>query len=351
LLAVRQALAAGAVAGTGARRVALRLSCCTGRPGRARAARVVLQDVARAEGAALLEDAAAGEMLLLGATVEGAGQVEALLAGAGIAGPSAPAVTLWRLPEDAAPLLAWAEAAARSTASVAADAGLAGLDSVLAAVPLAEPVLVRRIVLRLGAGQVPGQAFQRTAVSRRALAMALGPPGGDPDLLDHAAEGVGRRLLRTAGPAAVGPPAPPMLPLPRDGAVPAPPAPGAVGVLPLASALLPGAAARWRRLTATGWALGFDGLDAAALRLALPAALPEGTLLLLRWSAALGDTRAAVAALRALDPARLVLTGCDGPAAFAWGVDLGIRLFAGPAIEALRQEPAAPPAAVRGAAA
>jgi hypothetical protein len=45
--------------------------------------------------------------------------------------------------------------------------------------------------------------------------------------------------------------------------------------------------------------------------------------------------RAAASALRRVDPARLVLTRCDGAAALEWGVSIGITRFAGSWIEAL----------------
>jgi hypothetical protein len=336
LRAVRHALA-----GAGPPpRVALRLSAPAA-PHRRRAARIVLQDVARADGGRVLDGAAAGELLLLGATPEGAARAEAVLAAAWVATPpgSTPPITLWRLPEDAAPLLAWAEAAG-GPPPTAPD--LAGLDAALEALPLeaapqegGAPVLLRRAVIRLGAGGAPGLAWRRIALSRRALAGAIGPLlRDDPDLLDHAIDRVAHRV-----PSALGPPAgaPPMLPqqaVPEDLLLP--PRPGAVAVLPVAATLRPGAAERWRWLAEAGWALGFDGLDAAALRLFQPMALPPGSLLLLRWSPALGDERSALAALREIDPTRLVLTGCDGPQALGWGLSRGIAHFAGPAIEALR---------------
>ncbi len=339
-LAVRRALAVGAG------RLALRIAV-PGPPHRRRAARLILQDAARADGAQVLEHAAAAELLLLGASAEGAVRAEEELAEALVGAPSplgTPAIAArWRLPQDAAPLLEWAEASAAAPPGPAI--GLGELDRLLAVLPL-DPgggIMARRAVLRLAAGRPPAHGLRRLVLSRRALAAALGPLGLDPDLLDHAADSLLRRRLATLAPE---PPCavPPLIPLPAvdDGHAPPPspppsPAPGAIGVLPLATLAMPGAATRRERLAAAGWTLGFDGLDAAALRLLLPTALPEGTLLLLRWSASLADDRRAVlAALRPLDPARLVLTGCDGPAAFAWGFGLGIALFAGPAIEALR---------------
>lgn len=346
LRAIRQALAATP---PGAGRVAL---CLPGpmAPHRRRAARIVLRDAARADAARVLEAAADGDLLLLGATAEEAARAEAilapLLATPDRQGPGPPLT--WRLPADAAALLAWAEAADRRAAAPGPAAPQAGgappsLDALLDGLgpdaPEAHGVWFRRAVIRLAPGRPPALAWRRLALSRRGLAACLGPAlGEDPDLLDHAAEVLVQRCLRRpqAGPR---PPAmaPAMLPLPLgEAAMTAPEGTGVVGVLPLAATLAPGAAARRERLAEAGWRLAIDGLDAAALRLLQPAALPPEALLLLRWSPALGDERAMQAALRPLDPARLVLTGCDAPEALAWGLARGIPHLAGSAIEALR---------------
>jgi hypothetical protein len=348
LRAARQALAA-ATAGAG--RVALRVPGPAA-PHRRRAVRIVLQDAARAEAARVLEaPAPTGDLLLLGATAEGAARAEAMLA-ASLATPDpegpAPPET-WRLPEHASALLAWAEAADRppsrdAATGEAAVPGLAGLDAVLDALspdgPGAAAIRVRRAVIRLAPGRAPVLAWHRIVLSRQGLAAALGPLGEDPDLLDHAADLLAGRWLRRAPPGPGGA-VPVMWPLPQGDDIPDPPGdPGAVAVLPLASAVEAGLAARCARLRAAGWRLAFDGVDAAALRLLAPAALPPDALLLLRWSPALEDERPVQAALRALDPGRLVLTGCDGPQALAFGIARGIAHLDGPAIEALRSAPA-----------
>jgi hypothetical protein len=93
----------------------------------------------------------------------------------------------------------------------------------------------------------------------------------------------------------------------------------------------PRALAAWRDdLRQAGWAgLALAGLTAELLGLIAPAAIPDGTMLLLRWSPALAD-RAPAMALRGLDPGRLVLTGCDaGGEAIAWGLRRGVSLFTG----------------------
>jgi hypothetical protein len=85
-------------------------------------------------------------------------------------------------------------------------------------------------------------------------------------------------------------------------------------------------------LAQAGWGLALAGLDVAALRLVPPAGLAAD--LRLRWSPAMTD-RAVATALRGTSPARLVLTGCDGPEAMDWGRSQGLTHFAGPHVEAL----------------
>jgi hypothetical protein len=214
-------------------------------------------------------------------------------------------------------------------------------DALIDALPVAG-VVEQRPVLRLvpnrGAAMV---AAERFVVSRRKLAAALGPAGGDEDLLRHAADRVAARLpgsvLPPGAPPFGGVPArvPVLLPLPlRPRPAPAP-RPGLIGVLPLAAAAggIP-LAERRAELAALGWRLGVGGLDAAALRfVALPALGAAADLLLLRWSPALA--RGGRAPLRGADPQALVLTGCGGADALEWGVGAGLLLFSGPAAEAM----------------
>ncbi|WP_135468424.1 hypothetical protein [Crenalkalicoccus roseus] len=315
------------LAGGGAGQAALRLAPAA--PRRRRALRLLLEEAAR-EGRGEVLEAPGGALLLLG-EAGAAARARALLDEVGLDAAGA----LWRLPEEAPALLAWAEAAPPPDL---AAAPLAGLDAALQRLPLPR-LLRRRAVLRLGPGRPPRVALRRLVLSRAALAAALGSPGEDPDLLDHAADTLARRLAAApslpAGPGT-------LLPLPRGGTVPPAPAEGTLGALPLEALAAPDMPAR---LAAAGWTPAIEGLDAVALRLLSPAALPEGApLLLLRWSPALAD-RGPVQALRALDPGRLVLLGCGGAEAIAWGLARGIGLFAGPAVEALL-----PPGEAEGAA-
>lgn len=317
---LRQALAAAPS------QVALLFPALPPRP--RRALRLLLQEAARAGGGHLL-DSMAGEMLLLGLAPMAAGRVEAAAAALGLGGPA----LRGGMGDGTERLLAWAAGAAplgrpEGLQVLAAEAAAQGL-------PL-ERVVLRRTVLRLGPGVAPRRLAQRAVVSRRRLEAALGPPfSNDAGLLEQAAE---RMEARLAGPEPPSGRAPgvPLLLRPGPGVAP-PPAPGAIPLLPLAAAAAPGALAlRLAGLAAAGWAdAAFDGLDAALLPLIDPAGLPPERLLLLRWCPALGD-RAAHAALRDIDPARLVLTGCDGGTeALAWGLAAGLRHFAGPAIEDL----------------
>jgi hypothetical protein len=223
----------------------------------------------------------------------------------------------------------------------------AGFQARLDALPLSA-VVERHPVLRLAPGREPAVAAERLVVSWRALAAGLGIAAeGDVDLLRHAVDRIAERLFRpplrcgeAEAPLLGSLPArvPVLLPLPvRPISAPAP-RPGLVGVLPLSAAAAPGfpLAARRAELAALGWRLGIDELDAAALRFVAPAAL-GADLLLLRWSPALPRRRDA---LRGADPQALVLAGCDGPDAVAWGRNAGLALFSGPGVEAMLPEAA-----------
>ncbi len=221
------------------------------------------------------------------------------------------------------------------------SAAASGPDARLNALPLSA-VVERHPVLRFAPGGEPAVAAERLVVSWRALAAELGVAAtGDVDLLRHAVDRVAERLFdRSLGHGAVEPPlgglparAPVLLPLPvRPVTAPAP-RPGLVGVLPLAAAAVPGLslAARRAEMAALGWRLGVDELDAASLRFVAPGAL-GADLLLLRWSPDLPRRRDALAGA---DPQALVLAGCDGPDAVAWGRGAGLALFCGPGAEAM----------------
>jgi hypothetical protein len=223
---------------------------------------------------------------------------------------------------------------------------LTELDGRIAALPLCR-VLRREVLLRLRLGEPPALAGIRLGIEAGALAAALGPDlAEDADLLGHAAERlalrlvfavadpVERRALLGGAEAAV----PLFLALPPGAAGEAaarcggsglgggPPG-GIVLMLPLA------AVADLAGLSAAGpLAIALEGLDAEALGLIAPDArvLAVADRLALRWSPRLAEDRAVAAALRRLDPARLLLLGCDGTEALEWGTAQGIERFGGP---------------------
>lgn len=95
-------------------------------------------------------------------------------------------------------------------------------------------------------------------------------------------------------------------------------------------------------LAARGHRLLLDATGPAAA-LALPATRAGAALLRLRWSAALPPLGSPAAeALRAVlpaEPGSVVLAGVDRPAAIAWGWEMGITLFQGRLIESRRPAP------------
>ncbi|MBW8269214.1 hypothetical protein [Caldovatus aquaticus] len=245
-----------------------------------------------------------------------------------------------------------------------AEAALAELDARIAALPLAQCAR-REPLLRLHPRERPGLAGLRLALDAAALAAALGPAlAGDADLLGHAAAVLAPRLLRAlADPAARAEvlgsapdgAAPLFVALPAEAArqaaallgaaAAAPGLPRMVLMVPLAAvAAQPGGLSSLRAAAEGGAvAVALEGLDAEALGLLAPeaAVLAEAERLALRWSPRLAEDRAAGAALRRLDPARLLLLGCDGPEALEWGAAHGIACFGGPwiglALAALRR--------------
>ncbi|MGG5811084.1 hypothetical protein [Falsiroseomonas sp. CW058] len=291
---------------TPAPRATLRLAAAT--PERRRVAHALLAEAARGAGGHVEE--AAGEVCLVGAEAGRAGRLrdllDRLLGGA--------VLTPWPAP----PL---------APATPAPPANLAALDPWLDAL---DPLLVarRRRGWRLDAqgGAVPG--FLRLDVARDVLAGLLGTYGADADLLDHAQRRMEARLLAALAEARLrqallgaGPVRRLHLKLPAESGAALPQ--GLVVTVPLAAAADPVTlAARRAALAAAGCSLEMEGLDAEALTLVEPAALPMD-LLRLAWSPALaadGPRRA----LAGVDPARLVLAGADGTEARDWARRQGI---------------------------
>ena len=321
-------------------RVALRLAS-PGLPARRRVAVALLEEAGRPRGGAVL-DTAPGDLLLTEADAADAARVAALLER--LMGQAPERIDL---PDGAAALLAL-PGLVPATIAAAAPPPATGIEALADAAPL--PSLLRREgVVHLATGQPQRLAFLRLHLPAGALAPHLGPAAADTDLARHARDRLrGRLLAALAEPgrrdALLGAmPAVPLLidlPLALLPDMPAPVAeedhaipPALIAALTPAEAMAEGLAARRAALHRAGWGLAVRGLDAATLALLAPDALPADVLLL-RWSPALAG-RAVAAALRRMDPARLVLTRCDGADALEWGVGLGIARFAGPWIDAL----------------
>ena len=275
-------------------------------------ARAALQEGALAAGGQVL-DGPGGELWLVGAEAGRAARLLELLER--LIAPAA--AHILSLERDAARLVAYAAGSPAPPPRPIADGpDLAGLDDVLTALPL--PSVLRRLQGWPVAGRGKRPAFLRLEPDRPRLAAALGALGQDHDLLYHAATRLAARVLAAiADPAElramIGPVAAPRLHMP----MPVGPRPQAsqplppgllVATIPLAALAEPLALAkRQAALSAAGIGLEVEGLDAAALRLLDPAALPDA-LLRLRWSPAL-EAPSATAAIARFGPERIVLSG------------------------------------------
>ena len=319
-------------------RIALRLPA-PGGEARRRVAIALLEEAGRPRGGTILETAT-GELLLTEADPPEAARAEAaLLRLFGIAPERLD------LPGAVPALLALPAPVPAAHRAPPAPAP-AGIEALADAAPL--PDLLRRAgVLHIAAGQPRRLALLRLRLDPAVLAPHLGPAAEDRDLLRHATDRLRARLpallAEPAGREALlglAAPVPLLLDLPAA-LLPDPPdmegephgPPALVAALSLRETLADGLAARRRALHHAGWGLAARGIDAAALALLAPEALPAD-LLLLAWSPALAG-RGPTAALRRIDPARLVLDGVDGQDALEWGLALGIARFAGPWIDAV----------------
>lgn len=320
-------------------RLALHLPApCEG--ARLRVAIALLEQAGASRGGSVLR-AGDGSLLLTEATAreaERAGKLLTRLFGV--------AVARIAVPQDLAPLAALAGLAPASAPAPAAPSA-AGIEAMADAAPL--PALLRRDgILHIAPGTSRQLAYLRLRLSQHALRPHLGAAADDPDLVRHASDRLRARVLslladpgERAGLLGGAPPVPLLLDLPA-GLLPGPPTgsedeqapiPALLAAVTPSEALGEGLDARRAGLRRAGWGLAVRGLDAAALALLAPEALPAD-LLLLRWSPAF-PSRATAAALRRIDPARLILTGCTGPEALEWGLSLGIARYAGPWIAAL----------------
>lgn len=319
-------------------RVALRLPP-PGTDARRRVAIAVLEDAVRPRGGTILETAA-GDLVLTECDPPEAARAEAALLRLFGTAPE-------RLDLPAAvPALLALPAPVPAAHRPPPTPSPTGIEALADAAPL--PTLLQRAgVLHIAAGRPRRLALLRLRLDPAALGPHLGPAAEDRDLLRHATDRLRARLpALLADPAGreamlgLAAPVPLLLDLPAA-LLPDPPAiegephgaPALVAALSLREALADGLAARRRALHHAGWGLAARGIDAAALALLAPEALPAD-LLLLAWSPALAQ-RAATAALRRIDPARLILERVDGQEALEWGLALGIARFAGPWIDAV----------------
>ncbi len=321
-------------------RVALRLPA-PAPPAHRRVVVAWLEEAGRPRGGTVLETAE-GDLLLTEAEAMDGARVAALLEGL-LNHP----VERLDLPAGATRLLAL-PGLAPALAATAPPPPATGIEALADAAPL--PALLRRDgILHIAPGVPQRLALLRLRLPAAMLAPHLGDAAQDGDLARHARDRLRGRLLRSlAEPArrdgllGAMPPVPllidlpfamlPDLPAPATEEEPAP-TPALVAALSPGEAMADGLAARRAALRQAGWGLAVRGLTASRLALLAPETVPAD-LLLLRWSPELGD-RAAASALRRVDPARLVLTGCDGASALEWGLAAGIARFAGPWIDAV----------------
>ncbi|MDO9708736.1 hypothetical protein [Paracraurococcus lichenis] len=285
-------------------------------PARWRLAEAVLEDAAATGGGTLLRSAGGGT-LLLGASPSAARRAAEAL---GRLMEEAGGLPVWHLPQETEAVLTWAALEAPAPIPMPPPpAPVAGLHPALDG--LTADAVLRADLLLPPEGPAAGR---RLRLSRSAIAAAIGPAAADPDLLAHAGERMAARLLPGLAAWACDLPGLRLIPVSRD-RLPAPARqPGAVAVLPLAVLVDPGLAGLRRRLAERGWGLGFAGLEAGTLRVLDPRRL-AADLLLLRWSPALAEG-APAAALRALGPGRVVLTGTGEGPGTAFAREAGLLL-------------------------
>ena len=224
----------------------------------------------------------------------------------------------------------------------------AGFDSQLGRLSLSQ-VFRRQSIVGIADLSPPKLIFQRLSLDGLALQQAMMPYSEDRALLRHARSLLQKSLLEALGdedarhavlgggliaPLLIDLSAE-LLPFPQasahDGAEPAT-ARALYATLPLHEAsTLGNLAARREALNREAWGIAVSGLCARTLPLLDVEILPADWLIL-DWSPALDDG-APLKALRRVEPDRLILDGCDGEAALAWGLSRGIQLYGGPWIE------------------
>lgn len=321
-------------------RLALRLRTPVA-PARRRVAQTLLEEAGRSSGGVVLESVS-GELILTEADAADGARVASLLSG--LLGETVERIDL---PEGALVL------AAMPGLSLAAPAfgpppSASGIEAMADAIPL--PSLLRRDgVLHLAPAEPQHLAMIRLRIDARSIAPFIGAAADDADLARHVRDRLRGRLLaalsdpaRRDGKLGALQPVPLLVDLPLSllpqiapeaAADNAPPVPALFAAVSVNEAMCETLEQQRPALHRAGWGLAVRGLDALRLPLISLDAL-AGDLLLIRWSPAIAD-RASAAALRRIDPQRLVLTRCDGTAALEWGLSMGIRYFAGAWIDEL----------------
>ena len=225
---------------------------------------------------------------------------------------------------------------------------LTGFDSQLDRLNLAQ-VFRRQSIVGISDPSMPKLVFQRLTLDGLSLQHAMAPYSEDRALLSHARSLMQKSLLEALGDEGTrtsvlggGPIAPLLIDLSSE-LVPSPQtsiydttepatARALYATLPLHEAVTLGnLAARREALSREAWGIAVSGLCATTLTLVDAEILPVDWLIL-NWSPTL-ENSGPLKALRRLEADRLILDGCDGEAALAWGLSRGIQLYGGPWIE------------------
>jgi len=225
---------------------------------------------------------------------------------------------------------------------------LSGYDGLLDRLNLSH-VFRRQSIVSISDPSMPKLIFQRLSLDTLALQQAMASFSEDRALLSHGQSFLQKSLLEALGDEGtrqsvlggglIAPLfidlSPELLPSPQASPYgddePAN-ARALYATLPLHEAVTLGnLGARREALSREAWGIAVSGLCATALTLVDAEILPVDWLIL-HWSSSLEDT-GPLKALRRLEPDRLILDGCDGETALAWGLSQGIQLYSGPWIE------------------
>ena len=214
-----------------------------------------------------------------------------------------------------------------------------------------DAVFLRRSYVSFNRAGNPALRLQRLALNEASLRQQLGHYGQDHSLLKHARSEVQKGLLEALGSeggrAALlgGSPAAPLLVDTPPSLLPTPPeheqepheaasTTALYATLALEAAIgIENLGARRQALKRDAWGIAISGLSAEALSLVNMQALPAD-LVILEWSAEL-EQKTSLKLLGQLDPARVILDGCDRKAALLFGLNLGFSCYGGPWIEDL----------------